>query len=166
MRGILVQVSLKVCEAVLQDCVKHADYWAAAEAWIYTQVHLADTQTAAHAADKEPDTASKQPEGQHQEQQTAQVGRPNSPLSWASNSLLRLYAKSLVKWIHAGDVTPKHQQHLEQQWHAVTDELKSRGARVPESLPTRPVKPEQQAQPEAEEAEQEATQAADNVAGG
>lgn len=137
------QVSTLVCEAVLESCIKQQDYWAAAEAWVYTQVFLADptrkeqqqkpqggvgTGSTGSAAAAGVGSSSSSP-NQPQQQQAKRQGQ----LAWASNDLLRTYARALAGWLQQGSLaSEEHKQHVERQLKQLAEEVVSnRGARMP-----------------------------------
>lgn len=108
-----LEVSLVVCEDVLEACIKQQDYWAAAEAWVYTQLYCGDAST--------------------QQVPAAQAKGSLRPLqlAWASKSLLRLYARGLGDWLQQqGCVNQQHEEHARHQLQQIVQELKSRGADV------------------------------------
>jgi len=108
-----LEVSLVVCEDVLEACIKQKDYWAAAEAWVYTKLYCGDAST--------PQAPAAQAEGSLRPLQ----------LAWASKSLMRLYATGLADWLQQqGCVNQQHEQHVRHQLQQIVQELKSRGAAV------------------------------------
>jgi hypothetical protein len=121
----VLQVSLVSCEDVLDHCISKQDYFAAAEVWVFTRVYCADPSR------KQPEAApaaAGQPDGSAQEQQKQQR---EGPLGWASNSLMRLYAKGLVGWLKQGCVSWGHEQFVKQRLQEILREMESRRAAFP-----------------------------------
>lgn len=129
----------------MDHCISKHDYFAAAEAWVYTRVYCADPsrkqpEAAPAAAGQQDSTAQ-----EHQQQQDSTEAAPaaagqedsaarkqrEGPLGWASNSLMRLYARGLVGWLKQGCVSRCHEQFVKQQLQELLGELESRGAAFP-----------------------------------
>jgi hypothetical protein len=121
----VLQVSLTSCEDVLDHCITKHDYFAAAEAWVYTRMYCADPSR--RQPEAAPAAAGQQDSAAQQQQQQQREG----PLGWASSSLMRLYAKGLVGWLKKGCVSRGHEQFVKQQLQDLLRELESRGAAFP-----------------------------------
>lgn len=118
-----MQVSLTACEDVLDHCIIKQDYWAAAEAWVYTRLYCADPSRNQPEADESETSAASQQQQQRER-----------PLGWASNSLLRLYAKGLSEWLQQGCVSKGHERYIKQQLEQIVGEIGGRGAAVPDKV--------------------------------
>jgi hypothetical protein len=124
---LLLQVSRAACEDVMELCIDQQDFWAAAEAWIYTKLYCTAPNRGQPAA--AGDAAGGVDSDQQQQQQQGE-----GPLAWASVSLLRTYARGLSGWMQQGCVNEEHEQHVRQQLQQVVQELEGRGALVPTGL--------------------------------
>lgn len=126
-----LQVSLLGCEDVLDLCISKQDYWAAAEAWVYTRVYCADPSR--RQQQQQQADAGQEAAGQTEQQQPQQPQR-EGPLGWASNTLMRLYAKGLAGWLRQGCVSPEHESYVKGQLNQLLQELEARGTGVPEKV--------------------------------
>lgn len=121
----VAQVSQAACEDVVGYCIDKKDYWAAAEAWVYTRVYCADPSR------RQPSEAAADAAGQAADSQQQQQPQREGPLGWAGSRLVRTYAVGLAAWLQQGCVSTGHEHYVRQQLQQLVGELEGRGLSVP-----------------------------------
>lgn len=115
-----LQVSLNMCEEVLLSCIKHQDFPSASLTWLYAKAHCLYPSSCRSGSSSSGESAGQQSD--------AAAGRE----SWASKTLVHLYARGMARWLQEGGVSDSHKKRLQVELQALAQELTLRGVRVPQ----------------------------------